>query len=348
MELSAHAMRQLGLSVYPIGISPILQGLNAIKQMTSKIPLEMSYYFNTQMRSIVDRLIAKHEFDLAFGFFMRSATYLENHHLPKIVIAEDCRSVYMKRSYEHSKSPIQKLARGWEKKVLPDYEPKKLNKFDCVTFVSQHDIEFARELGVKSDIRLLTNGTDIDHFKPDWSKLESSEPKIIFTSKFSVQANILMAKSITEEIMPIVWEKRPDIKLVFAGADAEKAAPKRNKNIEIVSYPADMAEVLNEAHIFLHPHKGGSGIQNKLIEAMACGLSVVTTDTGNQGINGNDGRDLFIGQNAHELASLVLRLIEEKDTRLEMGRNARSLIEKNLSWDRVYKDLDNIISDYSN
>ena len=62
-----------------------------------------------------------------------------------------------------------------------------------------------------------------------------------------------------------------------------------------------MITFLQTNKFFLHPHIGGSGIQNKLLEAMACGCPVVTTNTGIQGIDAKNGVDAIIGNTNSEL-----------------------------------------------
>lgn len=353
-ESEYEAIRALGVHIYPIPLNPAAQSYKVLLKLLKGIPLEISYYDSRVMHKITQRLIDKHDFDLAMGFFMRTAEYLKdipNSKLPRIMIAEDYRSIYMARSYGDATSAVQKLARWWEQRTLPKYEPRTLNYFDAVTFVSPEDCDFAKKGGVDSPIELLTNGTDTQNFSPRGKSLDTGFEKsnsIIFTGKFDVYANELMVEKILGEVMPLVWERNPEARLVLAGAaPPERLLQRQDDRVRVFPDVKSMASTLRSASIFLHPHSGGSGIQNKLIEAMACGLAVVTTPTGNQGINGVHGEHLLIGDDNQRLADLTLSLLDGTVSSSDIGKSARALIVDKLSWERVFRDLEVLIQNYA-
>jgi len=343
------AIRALGINIYPIPLNTTVQGYKTLSGIFKKQPLEISYYHSRVMEQIIKRLISKHDFDLALCFFMRTAEYLKNvTAFPRVMIAEDYRSIYMTRSYTDAKSLVQKLARWWEHNTLPSYEPKTLNMFDTVTFVSQEDIDFAKAAGVSVPIELLTNGTDTEKFSPKGKSLDlpgfHKNKTIIFAGKLDVYANVLMVKKILHEIMPLVWQQVPEARLLLVGANpSAQMLNSSNEQVKIVADIPDMAQALRSASIFLHPHSGGSGIQNKLIEAMSCQNAVVTTPTGNQGIHGETEKNLLIGQNAQELANHTIELLNNIPKAAEIGHAARQHIIEFLSWQRVFTDFERII-----
>ncbi len=352
-EEELDAIRKLGIFVYPIPLNPTVQSYKVLLGAIKGLPLEISYYDSRTMHKIVDRLISKHTFHLAMGFFMRTAEYLKDvdtRKLRRVMIAEDYRSVYMERSFNDATNTVQKMARWWEQKTLPKYEPNTLNKFDAVTFVSDDDCRYAAESGVTAPIELLTNGTDTSFFKPEGKRIHTDfekEKTVIFTSKFDVYANELMVEKIIGDVMPRIWELHPECKLILAGANPGKdILALRSDKVQVMADVDNMADILRAASIFLHPHSGGSGIQNKLIEAMACGLAVVTTPTGNQGINGKSGENLLIGEDSEELALHVSSLLNGTIKAEQIGRSARKHIIDNLSWERVFTDLEMIIQKY--
>ena len=104
-----------------------------------------------------------------------------------------------------------------------------------------------------------------------------------------------------------------------------------------------MVPYLQNARVFLHPHSGGSGIQNKLIEAMACGCPVVTTITGIQGIPATHGKDVLIGISNEELSYYTIRLLKDDNYTKVISENARKLIVETHSWESVFEALDKIM-----
>lgn len=84
-------------------------------------------------------------------------------------------------------------------------------------------------------------------------------------------------------------------------------------------------------------------IQNKILEAMAMGLSVVATQRAFEGIEARPDRDLIFGENVERISEGVIRLIKEVSLRKFLGNNARRVIEKNYCWAKKLEKLKNIL-----
>jgi glycosyltransferase involved in cell wall biosynthesis len=146
--------------------------------------------------------------------------------------------------------------------------------------------------------------------------------------------------------MPRVWVECPDVEFQIAGANPpKKIEAMAGDKIKLSANVPDMLPYLQRAAIFVHPHSGGSGIQNKLIEAMASGCAVVTTETGTQGLPAENGKNIMIGKNDAEIASYIITLLKNKELTEEIGKNARKAIVENLSWEVVYNQTDRILSE---
>lgn len=338
-------IEKLGVELFVVYLDPIKAGLRTIPlTLFSNQPLEIAYYNQPEFGYLVEKLVKERNFDLAFAFFMRTAEYLKHLPIKKILMAEDCRVLYQKRSYEESKNIKQKLVRFWEYKKLSEYEPEIVNFYDIVTLVTNNDIESMKLENPNGNYRLLTNGTDTEYFVPP----ENSERRngILFSGKLDIWANVLMIEKIVNEIFPLVKEKVPQAKLKIVGSNPSKWIQSlESDSISIHKNVPTMLPYLQESELFLHPHSGGSGIQNKLLEAMSCACPVVTTKTGIQGIPVLNGESVLIGDTPEELANHTVSMLTNKELAKLMGYKSRKVILDNLSWDRVFKMLDDIIDE---
>jgi glycosyltransferase involved in cell wall biosynthesis len=338
------AVRELGVNLYIVPLDPIRAGMRALAlSLFTNQPLEIAYYNQPEFGMKVDELIKKNKFDLGISFFMRTAEYLKNHSIKKMLMAEDCRTVYQMRSFKQSSSPKQKIIRWWEYRKLQSYEPEIMNYFDASTFVTQEDIEHISLINPKGRYCLLTNGTNIEKFV-----LPSAEVKrdgILFAGKLDIWANVLMINRINERIMPLIREKFPSVKFRIVGANPSKSILSlKSDNVLVEPNVPDMVPYLQSAQVFVHPHDGGSGIQNKLLEAMACGCPVVTTSTGSQGLHPIDEDNIMIAGNDREFADKVIQLLHDNELANRIGLAARKTIEDNLSWQAVNNQIDEIIN----
>jgi glycosyltransferase involved in cell wall biosynthesis len=272
---------------------------------------------------------------------MRTAEYIKDLPIKKVLMAEDCRTLYQKRSYETTKNIKQKIVRWWEYKKLKKYEPEIVEHFDFTTLVTEEDISSMKKLNPNANYRLLTNGTDLNKFK---TKDNTEKKGILFAGKLDIWANVLMLEDIVNNIFPKIKIEIPDALLNIVGANPTKAVLRlEREDVNIYPNVPDMVPYLQQAQLFLHPHVGGSGIQNKLLEAMACGCPVVTTPTGIQGIPATNGENILIGTSKEELIEQTIRLLKDSELADKLSKNGRDLIEKTRSWEKVFEDLDFLI-----
>ncbi|HPO61838.1 MAG TPA: glycosyltransferase [Candidatus Kapabacteria bacterium] len=343
-EENIQVIENMGIEVHIIKLNPLKAAANIIFKNLFSMPLEIGYYYQPEFKNIVEQLFNAKKFDLCFAFFMRTAEYIKNKQIPKVLIAEDCRVLYQKRSYQESKKILQKAVRFWEYKMLGKYEKNIVNYFDFNTFVTEQDISSMKIHNQNANYFLLTNGTNIDHFKPNNSDI-SKRTGILFCGKLDIWANEIMLQRIIDRIFPLVQSGFADTHLNIVGANPKSnikdlSIPKINLNFNV----PDMLPFLCEARVFLHPHTGATGIQNKVLEAMACGCPVVTTPTGIQGIDAVHNVHCLIGESDEELAKHTIELLKNDDLADKISKNARQLIVDTHSWEAVYKQLDELIS----
>lgn len=343
------AIEQLGVKLIAIPLSPLRAALGCVRTLFSNLPLEILFYHRPEYKAAVEKLFGEVTFDVAFCFFMRSAEYVRKKHLTKILVAEDCRLMYQERSYSVSTSIKQKIVRWWEVRQLRKYEPDVVKDFDRTTLVTQQDITAMRRQNPHAQYRLLTNGVNLPDFTANLSG--NRKMSVLFAGKLDVWANELMIQKIIEEIAPRIHAFMPEVEFEFVGANPTPALYTLAKNyahpdkIHIHANVPSIKDFYHSAGVFLHPHTGGSGIQNKLLEAMACGCPVVTTSTGIQGIPVENERDVLIGEHEDELAAHVVKLLKSKNFAIELATSARAQIEKHHSWDAINTALDEILDE---
>jgi glycosyltransferase involved in cell wall biosynthesis len=97
----------------------------------------------------------------------------------------------------------------------------------------------------------------------------------------------------------------------------------------------DLAAEYRTCDIFVCPLRVGTGIKNKLMEALASGCAIVSTDVGIDGIAARHGEHLLVANDAVEFSSAVNRLLREPELRKRLGKAARAFTERSLSTEIV-------------
>ena len=86
----------------------------------------------------------------------------------------------------------------------------------------------------------------------------------------------------------------------------------------------------------------GTGMQNKILEALACGLPVVASPLAVQGVPGLTGKEIIVSTNREEIIESIEHLINNEENRIELSLNGQKFILENYSWESNVERLMNI------
>jgi glycosyltransferase involved in cell wall biosynthesis len=141
----------------------------------------------------------------------------------------------------------------------------------------------------------------------------------------------------TQEIFPRIRKSRPDARFVIAGRNPpeEVRGLAREGEIIVTGFVEDMRPLLASATVYVCPLCNGSGMKNKMLEAMAMGKAIVTTPEGISGINATHGTHLIVARTPEEFANATVSLCNNPQRREELGFAARVFVEQNYSWEHT-------------
>jgi glycosyltransferase involved in cell wall biosynthesis len=99
-------------------------------------------------------------------------------------------------------------------------------------------------------------------------------------------------------------------------------------------------DIYKQAFLLLSPIRVGGGTSYKVLESMATGTAVVTTNLGIEGLGAKNKEHVLSSENSQETASNVLMLLNDKNLYLKLTQNARNFVEKNYSWEKISEQLE--------
>jgi glycosyltransferase involved in cell wall biosynthesis len=101
----------------------------------------------------------------------------------------------------------------------------------------------------------------------------------------------------------------------------------------------DLRPLYGGSSLVVAPIFWGSGIRIKLLEALACGLPVVTTALAAEGIALEAGRSALFAERPREFAAAIVLLLDDPALRLRLGAAGREIVERDHSWERIGERL---------
>ena len=147
------------------------------------------------------------------------------------------------------------------------------------------------------------------------------------------------------EIMPQVWAHKPQVRVQLVGKDPPaglRARAEADSRIEVTGTVPLMPEYLRQASLAVAPVPYGAGIQNKVLEAMACGIAVVASPQAVSALAAVPGRDILVGETAEQQANAILRLLGDANLRGQVGRNGRTYVESHHDWEKIVVQLEGV------
>jgi len=302
--------------------------LGLVRAFLRGLPMQCGYFFNRKAAKRIDALIAKHKPDMLFCQLLRTAEYIRHKDIPKTIDYQDIFSYGMKRRADVA-SPLTRPIFNMEYHRLKRYEASIFEDFDVRTIISEPDRKlFPHER--RDDILIIPNGVDHDYFKP-----QESEKKydLVFTGNMSYAPNVNAVSYLTNEILPIVWKALPEVTLYIAGATPDPKVKKAASQRVIVSgWLDDIREAYAQSRVFIAPMRIGTGLQNKLLEAMSMHLPAITSPLANASLGAKPNEEILIGSNAEEMAQNIITLLTDHDKAERLAQAGYDFTNRVYDW----------------
>ena len=262
--------------------------------------------------------------------------------VPSLFDAVDSISLLLERTLRQSHSLEQRALARLEIPRVRSFEGRSLTRFDQVAVTSPVDAAALRSLAPTARIAVVPNGVDLEHFHPRNRREEAGT--LVFTGKMSYHANASAVHYFVKEILPIVRQTHPEVRLVVAGSSPPPSvvALARGSAITVTGRVGDMRVPLGQAAVAICPMTVKVGIQNKVLEAMSMSIPVVSTVAGAEGLVAADELELLVAGSPAGFAAHVCRLFDDPRLRDEIGRNGRRYVERNHRWDAAARRLEGL------
>lgn len=298
----------------------------------------LNYYYSKDMSKLI-REKAREDFDLVISD-MPMAFYAKNLKLPKIVYAFDAVSNYNYNMYKKSESVTSGVY--WYLNYLKIHRYERVyNHFDCCILVNEKDKKIL-EKDIHIPMEVIANGVDTKYFT---NSATESEVKLVFLGDMSTPPNNDAVKYFVDEIYPEVLREE-SVKFYIVGRNPSGYINglKENPDIVVTGSVVDVRKYLAKGSIFITPMISGTGIKNKILEAMSMELPVVSTSIGISGIDSTDQVHYLRADTPEEFKNNIVKLINDKQLRKKIGLDARLFVEKNYSWKTSMTRFDEIIN----
>ncbi|MEI7500972.1 MAG: glycosyltransferase [Bacteroidota bacterium] len=322
-----------------IPISKITIALNLLKTLFSGKPLQVGYFYNASSAAKIRKLIEEYKPDHLFCQLIRVAEYARGIPIPKTLDYQDVFSKGVERRLATSPFYLKPFLRI-EYNRLIRYEHDVFEAFDNRIIISEPDRDLIPHPD-RDKIVVVANGVDTDFFKP---MERVKEYDLVFTGNMGYPPNIKSAEFLVNKILPEVLKLKPDLSLLIAGASPHlRVMVLKSERVEVSGWVPDIRECYASARVFIAPMQIGTGLQNKILEAMAMQVPCISSPLAFQALNARDGEDILVAQTPKEYAAQIMMLLNNPVKARQIAINGYEFVHKNFNWERETAKIEALI-----
>jgi glycosyltransferase involved in cell wall biosynthesis len=303
------------------------------------VPSQVSFYRSGRMRALVRKLVGTGGFDVIFAHLIRMAPFAADLHNPaKVLWLVDSLGLALGRSLRFA-AWWKRPGLHWERRRVDSYTARMSRHFEESWAISPSDVADLERIGCPH-VELVTHSVDERLFGV--TRCTAVPPRIVFLGNLSVPHNVDGALFAVREVWPAIRALVPEARFLLAGADPVPAVREAAAaaGVEVTGPLPDLLDLWASADVMLAPLRFSTGIQNKVLEAMAAGVPVVTTPPVAAALGTRDGEHLLAAENATGLAAAVLETLRNPEAANTRAERAREHARRHFGWDTIVKRLE--------
>jgi glycosyltransferase involved in cell wall biosynthesis len=311
--------------------------------MTSPLPYSVASHYSPRFAEAVRKVFTQRQVDVWNLEWSGYRYAIEG--LPGAVVlqAHNVDSLIWQRYHETATGWFQRtyVKRQWKK--FERFERGAFQRADRVVFVSKADAQLAREwFGLKNAV-VVENGVDVVGYSA--VRPAPGSRWILYLGSLDWRPNLDAVDRLLTEIFPVVQQSIPEAQLVIVGRKPPESLLRRIAPMNQVRLHADVPDVkpyLEQSGVMAVPLRIGGGSRLKILEALACGLPVISTTIGAEGLELTPGRDLTITDTSQAMAEAIVHTLRNPQEAFDQAKQGQSTVAALYDWSRLASKLEHV------
>ncbi len=339
-EAHKEAIEPFCASIQVLRISKWMGFLRVFFGLFGQRPFQTSYFKKWQHKRTVSKRLAEIQPDHIFAQLIRTTEYVKDYHdCHKTLDYMDILSAGVQRRIELAPRMLRPIYESEWRRLLK-YEHLIFDYFENHAIISVQDREQLMH-PQKQKVHVLPNGVD-EHFLNYENPGLCKDYDLCFVGNLSYAPNIEAVKFIVTELLPEFERRGVQFSVLVSGANPSAEVLRFSDLITITGWVDDIRESYARSKVFVAPMFIGTGLQNKLLEALALGLPCVTTPLAHKPLN-CDEEIVAKAENSEEFATIILSLLADYDN-LKKREMRKLFVQKNFDWKTINTTLNDVMT----
>jgi sugar transferase (PEP-CTERM/EpsH1 system associated) len=327
--------------------------IRLISGVLKNTALSISNFYSIKLQSKIDDILVSHNIDVVFcsassvsEYIFRSKVYAKLNKPPALIM--DFMDVDSDKWMQYKKSHRWPLSAvyGRESRLIANVEANIVKKFDQCLLITQTEVDLFQSIhGNVNNLSAIENGLDTSMFYPPINARQTDNPYFLFAGVMDYAPNIDAVMWFIDLVWPAVKIKWPNAKFCIAGMNPTEKIKKLQlkEGIEVTGFVDDIKPYFDKTNIFIAPFKIARGVQNKVLQAFACGLPVIASSMGAEGIRYNVEQDILLADTPEQFINSIEQLTSNEGCYEHISNNALKNITNHYSWDSILQPLETLL-----
>lgn len=316
---------------------------NIIKTGVSFYPFLVIRNYSDEEKNIIRKILSNEKFDVIHAETFYVSPHIPKTKIPVVLVDQTIEYQVYQHFVDNFRPQFLKALLYIDVLKIKFWETYYWKKATRVVAVSETDAQVMRKLVPGLKVEVIPNGVGEDLMEDIPIHYNQT---VLFMGNYAWLQNIEAAKILAKEVFPGVVQQLPNSKLVIAGQNTDKISDLKSESVTLVNLKIDDIEGVKKAYqtagVLVAPLYGPGGTRLKILGAMAANLPVITTKTGIEGIDAQNGQSVLFGDTPGDIAKLTVGLLKNKKLYKKIAENARVLIEEKYSYDNIATNLSQI------
>jgi glycosyltransferase involved in cell wall biosynthesis len=145
-------------------------------------------------------------------------------------------------------------------------------------------------------------------------------------------------------VLPIIWKSNPNANFYIVGNQpSNRVMELSNDRIKVTGWVDDVNEFYQKSKVFVAPMLISTGLQNKILEAMANQTTCLISESANLALKAKNSIEVITAQSENEFAEWAIKLLNNRDLRENIGKSGKEFVNNHYSWEAVGLQLEEIL-----
>jgi polysaccharide biosynthesis protein PslH len=332
------------VKIAPLGIGRWWHGLCSLVQND---PLTLGLFTSRELKRWVNRVTSEVSFDCMVAFCSNMTSYTRLPCVSKIPLLVDLVDVDSEKWSEYADRAAwpRRLIYQREFRLLQRVERELGQRAAAVMLTTEAELNLYRRHAPEAASYALGNGVEIDYFRRPATH-SPAEKELVFVGAMDYRPNAEGMIWFCEHVWPQVRQQIPSAVLRIVGRRPGPAVQglSRIPGVQIHADVPDVRPYLFGAKVAIVPLHVARGVQNKVLEALACETPVIASPAALTGLDLLPGEEALSASEPAEWISKITQLLQNDEECRRLAIAGRRYVEQNCRWDQQLAPMDQLLA----